>query len=869
MQGRISPELLRGFLAEAQGYVNSLREALASSDGALDRETLQEMSRQMHILCGSAEVLGLTGVAELAAPAEETLNTALETGADLSEGTCQMLADVVDQIEAHLKALAGPDYQDRLSAPDLPAGLLEVFVLEAQEHCQAILVGLEQARRHPGDPTPLSEVRRITHTLKGAAASVGFSNLAHLAHLMEGLLEHHLEIGDPLPTETSELLTDTADVLEDLLGPDQGTATDRLLQSIDKRFAELLGEAYTPMETPQALVPRPEDLESARALRAESLLRLPLASVDWLINRIGETIINQATLEGYLDELRELASELDHATRRLRRVASDTDVQIETISLTGVGDSKRYDSSFDPLELERFPLLHQHALELAEISTDINDISGKLHILRGDLDAALTHERRLTSDLQEHLVATRLVPFREIETRLRRTVHRTAHDLGKSVDMILTGLDTEVDKTVLDTLVDPLMHLLRNAVDHGIEPPQMRRAAGKPSTGLVTLSVLREHGRVVLRLSDDGEGIDLNQIHKRAVDMGLLTESDQPTSEQLIDLLFEEGFSLAKIVTQTSGRGIGLNIVGRAVSQLRGTVRVETSVGHGTIFIISVPVTMAIIRALFVQSCGQTFAIPLEQIVTILRLDEGALEEIRTHDALRHGDDRLPVYNLAAFVREPGMANLEAQHYGLLVSSDAQNVIVLVESLAGTGEAVVKSLGTHLRRVFGIQGATISGDGRVLLILNLPEIVGAGPVVADDLDRPDEIVQTPSATGRRVLVVDDSPSVRRVVCSFLERAGWQATAARDGVEALEKIASARPDVALVDIEMPRMNGFELLSVIRSDPDLQNIPVVFLTSRSAAKHRDRAEQLQVDGYLVKPYREEELLEVLSRAAQKVM
>ena len=380
------------------------------------------------------------------------------------------------------------------------------------------------------------------------------------------------------------------------------------------------------------------------------------------------------------------------------------------------------------------------------------------------------------------------------------------------------------------------------------------------------MTVSRERGRVIISLQDDGAGIDIEQVRQKAIQLGFASETDSLSPENIYNLLFEEGFSMAEKVTQTSGRGIGLDIVRRATSQLQGTVRVTSAVGNGSTFTISVPVTLAITRALFIRSANQEFAVPLDQIAAVIRLHKNALDEIREQSVLRHEGEALATYNLSEFLVGAG-ATLEGQAYGLLVESGDQNTIILIDQLAGTNEAVVKSLGTHLRRVRGISGATISGDGRVVLILDLVELIGAELPKFEVADPILPGSQQPSPHSMHVLVVDDSLSVRHVVSNFLERSGMQTTTAKDGIDALEKLATVHPDIAIVDIEMPRMNGFELLSRIKSDPSTKDMPVLFLTSRSAAKHRERAKELNVDAYIVKPYREDELLSELTRLTRK--
>jgi len=874
--GALSIDILAGFVAEARGYIASLRSALNNwEDGSPGTHPLQDIHRQVQVLGNSADMLGIPEVAALANPVASRLSSLIEAGKDPSKKERGEFIETLDQIETHLDAVVGnedrppegipPESPPAPAPADLPAELMEIFALEAKEHSQTIHVGLERLTKDAADSDALRDIRRATHTLKGAAASVGVDTIAHIAHAMEDMIDRCLEDAVPLSAEGLELMLDSADAFDGLIEPEQYEETDTLLKSVNGRYKELLGDAYTSLSTPETAPHPGNGADHSVTERAESWLRLPLDNVDRLINRVGEMVINRAGFERHISALNELLTELDGSSKRLRRVTSDIDTQIESTVWTEARGQDPYDPTFDPLELDRYTLLHQLTRELAEITGDTININTELHFLAGDLDGTLTHERRLATELQDDLMAVRLVSFRELEMRLRRTTRRAARDLGKSVELVLVGFDTKVDKTILNALADPLMHLLRNAVDHGIEMPEARTAAGKPATGLVTLKVSRERGRIIVNISDDGHGIPLRLVRERAVALGMLDKDEKPGSGQLLNLLFKEGFSLAEKVTQTSGRGVGLDIVHRAVRQLQGTVWLDSREKRGTTVTITVPVTLAITRALFVHSNDQMFAIPIEQISGVLRLQPQMLDEIRDQDSLHHGGRVYSIYNLATFARDLETA-VDMERYGLMVETEGQGAIMLIDSLHGIHEAVVKSLGTHLRRVHGISGATIAGNGQVVLILDPIEILTADrPQVR--VDGPQPTLDASPVSAPHVLVVDDSISVRRVVCSFLERVGWQTTSAKDGIEALEKLGSIRPNVALVDIEMPRMNGYELLSRIKSDASYEGLPVVFLTSRSAAKHRERAQQLDVDGYLVKPYREEQLLEELTRVMRK--
>jgi chemosensory pili system protein ChpA (sensor histidine kinase/response regulator) len=867
-----SPEILSGLLAQSLAYVQSIRRCLSASASYTDAAQITESLRLVQVVSSGAQMLGLMEIADCSASLKAKLEAVVANGATGTQHS--EISAALDALEILIRQ-AQPSEQGALPAAstlaavpaparvsDIPDELMGVFSMEASEHFESIQRSLETLRHNPGDVEALSEMRRVTHTLKGAAASVGFTQIARLAHSMEDLLEQQIETGDRLSTEIVEILIDSADMLEMLMNPGTNPEQDALLKSLNERYAQLLGADHPALEAPETA----GDALSAAShgVASENILRLPLSRVDTLINHVGEIVINRAVSEGHMSSLRTLLSELAHSTRRLKRVARDIDTQIESTAKARNNAFNPEFATFDPLELDRYTLLHQFTRELEEVTADADDVNGKLNFLAEDFDAVLRTERRLTRQLQDGLLATRLVSFREVETRLRRIVQRTAATVGKSVELNVQGFDTEVDKTILNALIDPLTHLLRNAVDHGTETPAERARSGKTPTAQITLNVRRERSRVILTLSDDGYGIDPAKVRQRARAENLLSTDDQRSVDDLLDLLFVEGFSLAESVSETSGRGLGLNIVRRAVSQLQGTIHIDTALRRGTTFVISVPVTLAITRSLYVVSGSQSLAIPLEQISAVMRLEPELMDEIRKERVLHDNGRVLAVYDLAEFIG--GTDDIDQRRYGLVIEAGAQATIVLVDALSGTGEAVVKSLGNHLKRVHGISGATISGDGNVVLILDLIELTTGSRSTAHAADSL-RSAQTVTSAGLHVMVVDDSLSVRRVVTGFLEREGWSTTQTKDGIDALEKLATLRPDVMLIDIEMPRMNGYELLSRIRSDDSLRSIPVVFLTSRSAAKHRERAMQLGANGYLVKPYREEQLISELTRVVKE--
>lgn len=866
----LPPEILAGLLSQSLAYVQSIRQGLASYIEQPDEEVFAETLRLMQVLQSGNQMLGLASISSMVTALQTDLEALPGQPRPYDEAVVSSLNSALDALETEIRSAlpiaslpAASIKPARKRSADIPDDLMQIFAVEASEHLESIHRSLETLRKNAGDDEAISEMRRVTHTLKGAAASVGFNAVARVAHCMEELSDQQIETGDRLSTEIIELLLDSADVLELLTSADAGDSGDAL-PALSMRYQVFLGS-----DSP-ALEMMVEDSADApvggikMSPAQENTLRLPLADIDTLINHVGEIIITRSLSEEHMSAFRTLATELSYTARRLRRVAREIDSQIESTAKRRSGSFSPEFAAFDALELDRYTVLHQHTRELEEATSDAHDVATKLSFLADDFDAVFRTERRLTGQLQEGLLSTRLVAFHEVETRLRRIVQRTATTVGKSVELNVQGFETEVDKTILNALIDPLTHLLRNAVDHGVESPELRARRGKTPTGQITLSVRRDRGRVVVTLTDDGQGINPDEVRRAAIRQRRLAEDETRTTNEIVDLIFSEGFSLAEAVTETSGRGLGLNIVRRAVSQLQGTVHIDTGVGKGTTFTISVPVTLAITQALFVISSGQLLAIPMEQISAVLHLEADALQRIQQEKVLHHDGKVLSVYDLGAFVS--ATSDIGQRRYALLVEAGPQSAAVLIDALSGTGEAVVKSLGSHLRRVYGISGATIAGDGRVILIVDLVELTTTQSAVRAPMSSA-VMPLLSQAEGGHVMVVDDSLSVRRVVSTFLERSGWQTTQAKDGIDALERLATVRPDVLLVDIEMPRMNGYELLTRVREDSRLSHLPVIFLTSRSATKHRERAQQLGVDGYLVKPYHEDQLLAELRRVVNR--
>jgi len=761
--------------------------------------------------------------------------------------------------------------------PAVAPEILEVFAAEAEEHLLTVSRNLPILQAHPESVEHLQEVRRAFHTLKGAAASVGFAALARLAHRAEDLLDRLDETGQPATPAEFALLFDSLDALEDLAGGQADDSADALYPRYDALVGATAAapepdQTATPAESPEEVAPQSADAGRA----AGESLRVPIARLDEVGKLLGELVIGRSGFERQLAQYARLVQDLQLSCGRLRRAAATLEVQSEAKApggrLAAHFDAPDRGHGFDALEFDRYTDAHLLTRELAETSADLGGLGQEFAALIGEFDGTLLRQTRLTGDLQDKLTRVRMVPLTHLSARLQRTARHTATAVGKSVRLVMSGEETELDKTVLEEMGEPLLHLVRNAIDHGLEPAEERVALGKPAAGAVRVEASREGTQVVLRISDDGRGIDLEAVRNAAVAQGYLPadEAARLAPDALLDLLFQSGFSTAATVTETSGRGVGLDAVRVMVGRLKGTVGLSSVPGVGTTFTVRLPLTLAVIRALMVRSAGQTFAVPLGAVAEVLRLDPGAADSLGGEDVARVAGRTHPRVTLAALM---GLKNTPApagtRPPAVVLAVGDRRYVVVVDEVLGGREVVVKPLGSHLRRVPGVAGATLLGDGSVVLILD-PLDLFATPVAAAPRPAPREPTSLARANrdALTVLIVDDSPSVRRVVSGQLREAGWVVATAKDGVDALEALhrADRPPDAILLDVEMPRMDGYELLSTLRATAEYAWLPVVMLTSRAGEKHRRKAAEVGATGYLVKPYQPAELLRTLRQAVE---
>jgi chemosensory pili system protein ChpA (sensor histidine kinase/response regulator) len=598
----------------------------------------------------------------------------------------------------------------------------------------------------------------------------------------------------------------------------------------------------------------------APAERAE-LARVDAELLDDLLNNAGEVSIFRARIEQQMTSIEFNLAELDRTVTRLREQLRKLEMETEAqILFRHQQEDATHRADFDPLELDRYSTIQQLSRALAESVSDVASIEGLLENLNRETQNLLQQQGRVVTEVQNGLMRTRMVPFQRHVQRLSRLLRQAAQEVGKKAELVVEGAQGELDRQVLERMLPPFEHMLRNAVIHGLETPAERLAAGKPETGRITMKLQREGAEVVITVEDDGAGLNVPAIRAKARQMGLLRPDQELTDEEALQLVLEPGFSTASRLTQSAGRGVGMDVVATEVKKLGGGLFIESKPGHGARFTIRLPFTLAITQALILRVHDELFALPMATVEGVARLSRSEIQ--------RHLDEEQPTFDYGGNVyRFQHLGTFLGSGPSLLPETDASLPIILVragehstalviDELLGSREIVVKPVGPQIAAIRGISGATILGDGRIVIILDMGTLVRsewrARSGEGDRAVRDDRIF---------ALVVDDSITVRRVTQRLLERNGMRVMTAKDGVEAMALLQDHLPDVILLDIEMPRMDGYEVAAQVRNDARIADVPIIMITSRMGDKHRARAIELGVDDYLGKPYQESQLLDAI--------
>jgi chemosensory pili system protein ChpA (sensor histidine kinase/response regulator) len=518
---------------------------------------------------------------------------------------------------------------------------------------------------------------------------------------------------------------------------------------------------------------------------------------------------------------------------------------------------------FDPLEMDRYSTIQQLSRALAESANDMGSIKDLLQAQTSEAESLLVQQSRVTAVLQDGLMRTRMVPFERHVPRLTRLVRQAASEAGKRAELAVEGASGELDRQVLDKMLPPFEHMMRNAVVHGLEMPEDRQAAGKPAAGRITIRLHREGAEMVIDVADDGSGLDVEAIRGKAFEQGLLKPDSKVSDEEIMQLILTPGFSTAGKITQTAGRGVGMDVVANEVKQLGGSLQISSVTDQGTNFTVRLPFTLAITQALIVRTGDEVYALPLPTVEGVVRVARSELETLlsQSEPSYEYREQNYRFRHLGMYLGGQSAKLPEDDSFVpiILVRAGEHSAALLTDEMVASQEIVVKSVGPQLASVRGISGATILGDGGIVLILDINALVRAGaPVVELKNAAP-----TPTDSRPLVMVVDDSITVRRVTERFLQRNGMRVVTAKDGLDAISVLQDNRPSLILLDIEMPRMDGYEFATHVRNDERFSDVPIIMITSRVGDKHRARAIEIGVNDYLGKPFQDSQLMEAITR------
>ncbi|GMR14690.1 MAG: hypothetical protein BMS9Abin30_0295 [Gammaproteobacteria bacterium] len=876
-----------------------LHTCLAVLEGDPEAELTEDEDKQIE------QLLALTVEFEL--PPEER-EAALGTSADATE-PADASDDVTDDVPVtEEEQPAVEEAAETIESDPVDTEILGIFLEEATEVLASCDTLLNSWRDNLPDLAIVENLQREIHTFKGGARMSGVRSMGDLSHAMESLLERIA--GQMLPPSVSaiEALEQGCDRLNEWVEqasqgsiPPAGEALKLFAQQVEaltavqvkpgasvvvpdkietipeqlEDTAELVtedtAEPITEDEAETITGPEPSAKEATEEPKGPQQIRVNADLLDSLVNSAGEISIFRSRLEQEVSQLRDYLKEFDDTVSRLReqfrKLEIETDTQIRSRYHQEAPDGSE---EFDPLELDRFSSMQQLSRSLSESVSDLLNLQELLDDAARRSESLLVQQSRVSTELQDGLMKTRMVHFGTIAPRLRRIVRTAAGETEKNVRLKLSmkGGGDQLDRNVLERITAPLEHLLRNAVSHGIETPKLRRKLKKPKEGKISITVAAEATEFIVRVADDGAGLDQKAIRKRAIELGIIDKKSKPQPQQFLQIILHSGFSTSKTVTGLSGRGIGLDVVNTEIKQIGGSIEIESETGKGSCFTIRIPFTLAVMQAIGVVAGEHNYLIPLASVAGVARMLPVDYQKLIETDSpvYEFAGEKFPILELEPLLGEASTPIGDDTISILMIKSGEQRAAFRVPQLLGHREIVIKPVGPQISSVPGILGGTITGDGQVVIIIDSGPLIRhalvsgahpAPPMESTDI-RPKQLL---------ALVVDDSITMRKVTSRVLEKNEFDVITARDGVDATEQMREQIPDLLLLDVEMPRMDGYEVAEYVRADARLRHIPIVMITSRAGQKHRERGKKAGANAYLSKPYKESDLITEVNKLLGK--
>lgn len=865
-QAGFDEEVAAIYAEEASEILEVCDQALARLSAGEDQDhALAELQRGLHTLKGGARMAGLFAMGDLSHELETLLTRVSDGLLPNNDATAALVRSAFDELHALRDAI--------------PAGAVTVPPATLMARLAAALRGefADESAMPPAEEPALVPPEGGLPAQPVEAETVGEQPPAAEEQPVE-------ELGEPLDFDLE------AD-LDEMLAGDTGTGLDFELPPAEEEmladdsaeiFAgpavpppalERLGELARELEAPPVRQPFTEPppprppVQSPRTVEPRDFARVDSGLLEQLLNGAGEISIANARLTQQQAQIQFNLEELNQTVVRLRDQLRKLEIETEAQILYRHQAETERETGFDPLELDRYSTIQQLSRALAETANDVSSLKDLLQNVSADAEGLLVQQARTTTELQDGLMRTRMVPFDQHGSRLARLVRQTAKEQGKLAELGIEG-SGDLDRQVLEKMLPPFEHMLRNAVIHGMESPAEREILGKPAAGAIRIAIRREGAEVVIDIADDGRGLDIAAIRRKAIDLGFVSSDTPLTDEEAMQFILRSGFSTADQLTQAAGRGIGMDVVANQVAKLGGTLSIASRRGLGTTFTLRLPFTLAVTQALIVRTGSELYALPLPTVEGIIRIGRGEFNERMQHaePAIDYAGQRYYFRHLGQFLGlGPSRLPDEQDRISIILVRAGDNSTALItDEMLDSREIVVKPVGAQLATIRGISGATILGDGRIVVILDVGALVrSARP--APDMPAP---VVVPESTQPLALVVDDSITMRRVTQRLLERNGFRVLTAKDGVEAVSVLQDHRPDIILLDVEMPRMDGYEFARHVRNNADTVNVPIIMVTSRVSEKHRARAIEIGVNDYLGKPYHERELMEAVQQQLASV-
>ncbi len=791
-----------------------------------------------------------------------------ELMAELAQTTAPVSVSIADT------SLRLPDNADR--------GVYDAFIDEAPSNVEQFSALTAKIASGQAGPNDMRAAKRLAHSFKGSANIVGIRGIATLGHHTEDVLEYFEQNPVKPPKALARALVAASDCLAQMVGFLRGdeSTPDNAFEVLSEIVAwankvksgeieEMQEDAAVEMAPVVAEAPRQETPATTANTESEpqATLRVPVATVDEMYRLVGEMTSKIARLETQVLNVNMRAQTLLTHNQVVQQRVVDIEKLVMLRGMAINPTSAAENTSFDPLEMDQYNELHGATRALVEVIADAREMADGLDAGLTNLRIEVAQQTQINKDLQHQVISTRLAPVSSLAARLTRNVRQTCMQTGKQAELIITGGEIRVDGDVLNKLADPLLHLLRNAVDHGIELPEERVAAGKPADGVINLQFSRQGSGIIVTIKDDGKGLDYVRIREKAIDRKLIREGQQLTHTELARLVLLPGFSTRDAVSEISGRGVGMDVVATRLANIKGTVELSSEPGLGCEVVLKFQASLVTQHTLLVEAGQQRFAIPIHYIKEAFPARLGEVSQASDGEwQFTIRDESYPLHDLAPLAGYPADVLSLARCVALpkvLISTAEGAQAVLVESIIESRSVMVKTMGKYLSRVHGVSGVTILGDGTLVPLLNVPELLFA-PLEVNAAAA--DLAASARLQARRILVVDDSLSVRKALMQLLQDEAFEVKGAGDGMEAIRAMDTFAPHLVCTDLEMPNMNGLELTQHLRLKESTRQLPIIMITSRSMDKHRDQAMQAGVDFYLTKPYTEADLLKHVHQALQ---